>query len=209
MSSEKQKEVLLPLLYLPPTRWWAEFFQADKVVLEKKENFVKQSLRNRCAIYGANGKLMLIAAVSHENKSRLYTDTEICNAEDWKTLHFRSVKTAYQSSAYYEFYEHKIEQIWKNDTTNLWDFNLNALQIILDILKQEVLLEYTSTYEKEPCSKDKRSDYKGAYHAAEKEEPYFQVFEHKYGFIPDLSILDLLFNLGPEAISYLKKYPLS
>ena len=129
--------ILLPIFYLPPVQWFAEYLDENNdVVFEEWENFPKQTYRNRTEIYGANGKLALIIPTRHTG-NRLYKETEISYAESWQKLHWKSIKTAYQSSPYFEFYEHQLEDIYSVQPESLMEFNLRALNIILKILKTD------------------------------------------------------------------------
>jgi len=199
---------LLPLFYLPPISWFSLFLDTDStIVLEQHENFPKQTFRNRANIYGANGKLSLIIPTSHHG-SRIINQVQISQQEKWQALHWKSIKTAYQSSPYFEFYEDQLQTIFSYKTDFLWEFNLNALRTIQEILKVEKTFELSDKYVKNPEMKDYRD-----YFSPKKETPflmpdYFQSFSDKYGFLEDLSIIDLLCNKGPESLSYLKSIKL-
>lgn len=199
---------LLPLFYLPPISWFSLFLDTDStIVLEQHENFPKQTFRNRANIYGANGKLSLIIPTSHHG-SRIINQMQISQREKWQALHWKSIKTAYQSSPYFEFYEDQLQTIFSYKTDFLWEFNLNALRTIQEILKVEKTFELSDKYVKNPEMKDYRD-----YFSPKKETPflmpdYFQSFSDKYGFLEDLSIIDLLCIKGPESLSYLKSIKL-
>lgn len=199
---------LLPLFYLPPISWFSLFLDTDStIVLEQHENFPKQTFRNRANIYGANGKLSLIIPTSHHG-SRIINQVQISQREKWQALHWKSIKTAYQSSPYFEFYEDQLQTIFSYKTDFLWEFNLNALRTIQEILKVEKTFELSDKYVKNPEMKDYRD-----YFSPKKETPflmpdYFQSFSDKYGFLEDLSIIDLLCIKGPESLSYLKSIKL-
>lgn len=197
-------KVLLPIFYLPPVSWFAEFLdQENDVVLEQFENFPKQTYRSRTNIFGANGKLPLILPIHHNGK-RAMKDIEISYAEDWQKLHWKSIKIAYQSSPYFEYYENKLQQIFAVQPKSLVEFNLNALKILLDILKTEKEFTLTKEYEKSPEIKDFRDAFsakkESEYHLPE----YYQTFSDKLGFLKDLSIIDLLCNIGPESVTYIR-----
>ena len=194
---------LLPVFYLPPVSWFAEFLAAGEVVLEQHENFPKQTYRNRANIYGANGKLSLIIPISHGG-NRALKDTKVCNRENWQSLHWKSIKTAYQSSPYFEFYEDKFLKIFENGEKSLMNFNLKALQIILGILKTEKAYSLNQEYIAEPTELNFREKFSAKKLQKFDVAEYYQVFSDKFGFLPDLSIADLLFNLGPESLNYIK-----
>lgn len=198
-------KTLLPIFYLPPVSWFAEFLKDEnEILLEQHENFPKQTYRSRCNIYGANGKLALILPIHHNGKREI-KDLELSYAEDWQKLHWKSIKISYQSSPYFEYYEDKLKQIFSVQPTSLIEFNLNALKIILQILKVEKDFSLTTKFEKIPDAVDLRERFsakkESEYHLPE----YYQTFSDKLGFIKDLSILDVVCNIGPESATYIKK----
>ncbi len=197
-------KILLPIFYLPPISWFAVFLKVEnEVVLEQFENFPKQTYRNRANIYGANGRLSLIIPTRHTGK-RIMKETEISHRENWQQLHWKSIKTAYQSSPYFEFYEEKLEKIFEFKTDSLIKFNLNALKIIQDILKTEKAYSLNNDYVKIPLEENYREKFSAKKASEFEMEEYYQTFSDKLGFEKDLSILDLICNKGPETLTYLK-----
>lgn len=197
-------KILLPVFYLPPISWFSEFLnEENEVVLEQFENFPKQTYRNRTNIYGANGKLSLIIPIHHTGK-RCIKDIAISYAEDWKKLHWKSIKNAYQSSPYFEYYEDKLEKIFSEKPKFLLEFNLTALEIILKILKSEKEYSFTEEYVKSPEINDFRDHFSAKNESEYQMDEYYQTFSDKLGFIKDLSIIDLICNIGPESATYIK-----
>ena len=197
-------KAILPIFYLPPISWFAEFLDAqNEIILEQYEHFPKQTYRSRCTIYGANGKLVLILPIHHNGK-RAMKDIEISYAEDWQKLHWKSIKIAYQSSPYFEYYEDQLKQIYSSQPKSLIDFNLNALNIILKILKEEKEFSLTEEYQKTPEATDFRVQFSAKKESNYLFSEYYQTFSDKLGFIADLSVLDLLCNMGPESATYIK-----
>ena len=197
-------KVLLPLFYLPPISWFSVFLQQDsEVTLEQFENFPKQTYRNRTVIYGANGKLALIIPVLHNGKKTI-NEIEVSQRENWQKLHWKSIKNAYQSSPYFEFYEDQLQQIFNFETQSLFQFNLNALQIIQKILKTEKAYSLNEEFTKTPAEVDFRNKFSAKKESEFEMEEYYQTFTDKMGFMKDLSILDLICNKGPETLTYLK-----
>ena len=197
-------KILLPIFYLPPISWFAVFLKVEnEVVLEQFENFPKQTYRNRANIYGANGRLSLIIPTRHTGK-RIMKETEISHRENWQQLHWKSIKTAYQRSPYFEFYEEKLEKIFEFKTDSLIEFNLNALKIIQDILKTEKAYSLNNDYVKIPLEENYREKFSAKKETEFEMEEYYQTFSDKLGFEKDLSILDLICNKGPETLTYLK-----
>lgn len=200
-------QILMPLFYLPPISWFSVFLQDDaEITLEQFENFPKQTYRNRTIIYGANGRLPLIIPISHVGK-RTLKDVEISYRDKWPHLHWKSIKTAYQTSAYFEYYEDALEQIFNCKKKNLFDFNLNALEIIQKILKAEKKFSLSSEYFREPSALDLRTGFSAKDKESKGLQEYFQNFSDKYGFEENLSIIDLICNKGPESLTYIKNIP--
>lgn len=197
-------KVLLPLFYLPPISWFSVFLQHDaEVTLEQFENFPKQTYRNRTVIYGANGRLALIIPILHNGKKTI-SDIEVSQRENWQKLHWKSIKNAYQSSPYFEFYEDQLAQIFTFETQSLFQFNLNALQIIQKILKTEKAYSLNEEFTKTPAEVDFRNKFSAKKESEFEMEEYYQTFSDKLGFEKDISILDLICNKGPESLTYLR-----
>ncbi|NGF56757.1 WbqC family protein [Parapedobacter sp. SGR-10] len=176
------------------------------ILLEKHEHYPKQTYRNRTRIATANGVLDLIVPIRHGRKERVsMKDIRINYEHDWQRLHWLSIQTAYRSSAYFEYYEADFVPFFEEKHEFLLDYNVAQLELILKILKINRFISFTESYEKSPES---MIDYREAIHpkkesAYASEKPYYQIFEDRHGFVPDLSILDLLFNQGPQSKLYL------
>ena len=197
-------KILLPIFYLPPVSWFAVFLKDEnQIVLEQYENFPKQTFRNRTNIYGANGRLSLIIPINHSGE-RVMKDIKVSHRENWQKLHWKSIKSAYQSSPYFEFYEDKLQKIFEFETDSLIQFNLNALKIIQDILKTEKAYSLNIEYVKIPLEENYREKFSAKKESEIEVEEYYQTFADKMGFMKDLSILDLICNKGPETLTYLK-----
>ncbi|SUX48182.1 WbqC family protein [Chryseobacterium indoltheticum] len=198
------QNILLPVFYLPPISWFSEFLNPEnEVVFEQFETFPKQTFRNRTNIYGANGKLSLIIPINH-NGSREFKDTEMSYREDWQKLHWKSIKTAYQSSPYFEYYEDKLIKLFENKEKFLLDFNIKSIKIILDILKTEKAYSLNKEYIKNPEEVNFREKFSAKIPSEYEMDEYYQTFSDKMGFLNDLSIVDLICNKGPESMTYIK-----
>ncbi|PWW19753.1 WbqC family protein [Chryseobacterium sp. AG844] len=198
------KNVLLPAFYMPPISWFSVFLNPEnEIVFEQFENFPKQTYRNRANIYGANGKLSLIIPINHNGK-REFKDVEISYREDWRTLHWKSIKTAYQSSPYFEYYEDKFRKIFDLKEKFLLDFNLKGIEVIQQILKTEKAHSLNKEYIKNPESINFREKFSAKLPSEFQMEEYYQTFSDKFGFLEDLSVLDLICNKGPESLVYIK-----
>lgn len=177
-------------------------------VLEISDNYQKQTLRNRTYIYGANGKQALNLPIKHvggDTGRQLYRDVKVENHFAWQRLHWKSLETAYRTSPYFEYYEDDLVRIFERSYTYLLDVNIDTIETVLACFFMHINFDTTSIYEKEPQCKDYRY-----LSSAKKEYPvtmplYHQIFSDKHGFIPNLSILDLLFHEGPNATEYLNQ----
>ena len=157
-------------------------------------------------IHAANGKLMLSIPIQHlgYDGRQNYKDVQIANEFPWQRNHWLSLKTAYQSSPFFEYYEYDIAPLYQTPYKSLFAFNKQVMETICGLLQIQAPQETTSTYEKDSPHHDLRHliDAKTAKPTTVCE--YTQVFSDKNGFIPNLSILDLLFNMGPETIPLLQ-----
>lgn len=201
-------KILLPIFYLPPVSWFSVLLhQNSEVVFEQYENFPKQTYRNRANIYGANGKLSLIIPIHHNGK-RAMKDIEISYSENWQHLHWKSIKNAYQSSPYFEFYEDHLKQIFDSEEKSLIKFNLRALEIMLKLLKTEKAYSLNDEYARNPAEINYREKFSAKQPSEFEMEEYYQTFSDKLGFLADLSILDLICNKGPESLTYIQNIKL-
>ncbi|KAA5825111.1 WbqC family protein [Algibacter amylolyticus] len=192
--------------YFPNIAHFVAIANAKTVAFEMDDNFLKQTYRNRAYIYGANGKLGLNIPVIHSQKNRQkHRDVKIFNEDNWQSLHWKSLLSAYRTSPFFEYYEDELQHLFTEKAEFLLDFNLKCFEVITDCLQLDLELTKTETYQKTYSDK---TDFRPLVHA--KKEPlypfesYTQVFNSKHGYIPNLSILDLLFNEGPNALNYLE-----
>jgi hypothetical protein len=191
--------------YLPNVKYCAWIVQQQKIYFTGSTTYQKQTFRNRTEIYGANGKLKLTVPIRHTQGSAKPLDKEVSIAYDmdWQKQHWKSICAAYRSAPYFEFYEAGLEPYYQEQTASLFDFNLSLITQIM------TLLEVSFYYEIVHWDPDQheRMDHLilAKSQEAENFETYTQVFGTKFGFIPNLSILDVLFNLGPNCASYLKR----
>lgn len=205
-------DVLLPLAYFPPISYFAYLVRHD-AVLEVHEHFVKQSVRSRCEVMGANGPLKLMAPRVKEAERKRMHEVKVFNEEPWQRLHWRSLEAAYRSSPYFEFYEADLLPMFENEYGSLMELNLDSIRIPLQLLGLTADLQTTDAYVAAPEALDLRSAWdRRPYREkcpAQAFPPYLQVFSDRHPFSQDLSILDLLFCLGPESVSYLQQLDLT
>lgn len=198
--------IILSSLYLAPVAYYAALFHADKALIEVHDSYRKQSYRNRCVIAGANGPLSLSIPVekSEKGKSRM-KDIRIAEHGDWQHLHWNAIVSAYNSTPFFQYFEEDFRPFYEKKFTFLHDFNEQLRQLICKSLSMETPVEYTPEFIREPGYKtiDLRESIDPKKPSGVEILPYYQVFAEKLGFIPHLSIIDLLFNLGNETRLYL------
>ena len=193
--------------YFAPISQYSAIYQSEAIIFEIEDNFQKQTYRNRCYIYGANGKLALNIPVKHKTtEGRKKTkDTLVENDFPWQQQHYKSLQSAYRSSPFFEFFEEDLLKIFNKKYTFLQDLNIDTHLFVTDALQMEQDFAKTTSYELTPNS----TDYRGLAIAKKgieiEMDSYIQMFDDKYGFIPNLSILDLLFMEGSNTISFLEK----
>lgn len=204
------EEILLHLPYFGPVSHFREIVRPALIWIENEDNYQKQTYRNRTYIYGANGKLILNIPIKHINspgvkQHQKYKDVKIENDFKWQKQHWKSLKSAYQTSPFFEFYEDDIAPLFQKEESFLMEFNYKCFHLVCECLRLEIDYKKTEEYFRQPQGvNDKRSLINAK---KEIEIPYYnQVFQEKEGFIPDLSILDLMFNEGPNAVNYLKDW---
>lgn len=197
--------VLLQPTYFSPIIQYVAITKSDKIVFETEDNFQKQTYRNRCYIYTADGKHLLNIPIQHNKGIKQKTkDVKIDYKDDWNKQHLKTLKTAYSSSPFFEFYIDDLLPVFEKRYTYLLDLNLLTHQIVMDALQIEVPFIKTKEYITETQNLDLR------YLAIAKNSKnynlnsYIQVFYQNHNFLPNLSILDLLFMEGPNALNYLE-----
>jgi hypothetical protein len=195
-------ECLLPISYLGPVAYYSAILQSKQIFIETKEHFIKQSFRNRCTIMGANGSQTLTIPKERKSSDKtLISDINISNQDNWQKSHWQSIVSAYNSSPFFEYYKDELFPFYNTKHSTLFDFNLKLSKTILELMQVEKKLNFTSKFQKE-CN---GLDFRSSKFILKNQEEYQQVFCEKYSFIPNLSILDVLFNLGPETTSYLER----
>ena len=177
---------------------------AEKIIFEKHEHFIKQTFRNRTMIYSANGMQQLIIPIKHGNLYRIpMHEIMISYDSPWNKIHWRSLESAYRKSPYFEYFESELKPFFETPPQKLFDFNLDLTTKIFSLLRLPFNSGFTTSYEKEPME---ISDYRNSFtpDKINRSLPsYNQVFSDRHNFISDLSVLDLLFNKGMDAKSYL------
>ncbi|MEX1382044.1 WbqC family protein [Lutibacter sp.] len=197
--------ILLQPTYFSPIIQYVAISKSDTICFEVEDNFQKQTYRNRCYIYTADGKHLLNVPIQRDKGIKQKTkDVKIDYKDDWNKLHLKTLITAYNSSPFFEFYIDDLLPVFDKKHTFLLDLNLLCHQLIMDALQLEITTTKTNEFLKETSLKDYRNlaVAKGAPQYSL--DRYIQVFEQNHGFIPNLSILDLLFMEGPNVLNYLE-----
>ncbi len=200
---------LLVTAYAPPASYVAQCVRFPKVIIEQGENYQKGSYRNRCFIASSYGLLRLsIPLLKGKHQRMPIREVRIDHRERWAKNHLESLATAYGSAPFFHEYFELFEPLYRKQPEFLFDFNLEMLQIIVNALRIPCTIQLSSTYERNPAPEC--ADLRWAISPKENQHrpdhngwnpiPYPQVFEERHGFLPDLSIFDMLFCLGPESI---------
>lgn len=189
--------------YLPPISYFKSLLRFDAIQVEAWESWQKQSYRSRSYIYGPHGAMMLNIPIKHnEKKSRMGT-VEISYETAWQNTHWQAIKTAYGSSPFFEVLGPELEPFYQKEINRLIDWNTELLKLMLNWLQMSPNLSFTENWHP-----DVDNDFRESFHPKRKVngnfDPYPQVFTDEHGFIPNLSVIDLLFNEGPAAFDYLK-----
>ena len=190
--------------YFGPISCWKQIINSN-ILWDVHQNYIKQTYRNRTFIHSANGLQILTVPVKHSKIKFSMLQAKIDNSIAWQKNHWRSIESAYSSSPFFEFYKDSLEKIYIKEYIYLTKFNFDIIKLILewtDIeMKSELSKDYKIGYEN---SLDLRKDMENKKYSCSENLKYRQVFSDKNGFLNDLSIIDLIFNEGPNSISYLK-----
>jgi len=193
--------------YLAPIQQYSKLYAYPEVCIETAENYLKQTYRNRCTIAAANGPLSLsIPIVKPETEKCLTKDIRISDHGNWRHLHWNALTSAYRMSPFFEYYEEDFAPFYEKRYDFLFDFNEELRRMICKLIDIDPKVIYTEQYEP-----DVLNDFREVIRPKHPGEdscfrvvPYYQVFKEKNGFLPNLSIVDLLFNMGPESLLILQ-----
>ena len=197
--------ILLCTAYLGPAEYYAAMLSHQKIIIEQHEFFVKQSYRNRCEILGANGKMVLSIPLQVRKNKSLTKDIRVDYKTPWQMQHWRAIKSAYSSSPFFEYYQDDLLPYYEKQVEFLLDFNLVIQEKIAELIGIKLNFSLSESYVQEIENKiDARNSFSPKLNSEKIFPNYIQVFENKFPFVPNLSILDLLFNLGNESEIYLR-----
>lgn len=205
-SVDQQSHLILPAAYLPSVSYFALLNNAQNALIEQFETYPKQTYRNRCEIYTEKGKTSLVIPVIKPNGNHTkIKDIQIFNDDNWHVKHWRAIESAYQASPYFLFYKDELKLFFNGSYKMLLEYDMALIKYFCKLFDISTSIRLSSNY-----IKDKDIDFRQK--LSPKKPPiiqnfpeYTQVFDVKHGFIPNLSILDLLFNLGPESGDYLSQ----
>jgi hypothetical protein len=194
---------LFPSSYFAPAAYFFELVKYKDVIIDVHEHFPKQTWRNRCSIYSPNGVQHLIVPIHNRKDKTPLNEIKISYAERWQTNHWRSIEAAYRKSPFFEYYEFDLKPIFENKFEYLSQLNNAALSSILQLTELTISKEESKAYNPNP-----EKDYRPILAKVQLREHnknckrYQQAFEERHGFLPNLSCLDVLFNLGPKSKEY-------
>lgn len=195
--------MILTTSYLPPISWFAPLVKGEPICIEQWENFHKQTIRNRCRIDSPNGPLNLTIPIDKENFGAggkcLMKDVKISYHLDWQHQHWNALETSYFNSPFFEYLQDDFRPFYEKKWEYLMDFNEALILKCCELMDIDAKINRTEEF---LINTEKGSPVQ---HSEAHFPDYYQVFAHKHGFVPNLSIIDLIFNMGPESVLYLEK----
>ena len=192
--------IVLPSAYLPPISWFASVLRGEPIFIEQYENYQKQTIRNRCTIDSPNGALHLSIPIDRSTfrgGKCLMKDVRISTHSDWQRQHWYAIETTYFNSPFFEYLQDDFRPFYEREWNFLIDFNEALIYKCIELLDIQVKIGRSEKYIGFRRADDGSCGTVGV--------PYYQVFQHKHGFLPDLSIIDLIFNMGNESMLILTK----
>lgn len=203
----------LSTAYLAPVQYYSKILAGDRIFIERCENYVKQSYRNRCNIVSANGVIPLSIPVVHNSGAKILSkDIRIADHGNWQHMHWNAIMSAYNSSPFFEYYQDDFAPFYHKKYDFLFDFNEELRELVSSLIGLEKeKLGYTDEYKTDFGSNE--ADFRNLIHPKKDwvgqdrnfaTNRYYQVFEQRFGFVPNMSIIDLLFNMGNESILVLQ-----
>lgn len=199
-------KILIPISYWGPVSYFMQIVHSDLIVLEGYEHYPKQTYRNHCIIFGANGPQKLTVPILKGKELKVYSkDIQIDYAMPWQKIHWKAIQSAYNGSPYFQFYMDDIEKIYTKCYKFLFDLNQDCLRWLMETFHLNITISMTMEFIKivESDLIDLRNVPYSNISDNSQFQHYRQVFEPKLGFYENLSILDLLFNNGPDSLSLL------
>ena len=202
-------DVLLSSAYLPPIQYFSKLLCGGRAFIEAHDNYTKQTYRNRCVILDANGPLALTVPTEKLDTDKCpMRDVRISEHGNWRHRHWNALEAAYRHTPFFLYYEDDFRPFYERRREFLYDFNMELTLLACDLIGIGAVLAPTESYEARPALCDLRESIhpKRPWQDDADFSPvtYYQVFKEKHGFVPNMSIVDLLFNMGPESILVLR-----
>ena len=208
MDTLTENSAYLSTAYLGPVQQYVKMAQYGAIYMEREENYIKQTYRNRCVLAAANGPLTLSVPIVKPDELKCPTkDIRISDHGNWRHLHWNALVSAYNMSPFFEYYADDFAPFYERRFTFLFDFNEALRQLICGLIDLQPQVHYTDSYQPvvnhdfRESNRPRRPEPDVAFQPV----PYYQVFQEKFGFLPNLSIVDLLFNMGPESLLVLRR----
>ena len=200
--------ILLSSAYLPPVSFFTAINSGGDVLIEQYDNYYKQTYRNRCRIATSAGvQTLTIPVVKSDSPKQLMKDVRISDHGEWRRQHWNALESAYMNSPFFMYYQDDFRPFYEKKYEFLIDFNTELTLRIMELAGIKKDLRMTGSYGKTESGYQGISDYRGLIEPGKGEpanpKSYWQVFKQKYGFLPNLSAVDLLFNMGPEFPFYI------
>ncbi|MCQ2083059.1 MAG: WbqC family protein [Bacteroidaceae bacterium] len=199
--------VLLSSAYLPPVSFFTAMNGASEVLIEQYDSYCKQTYRNRCVIASASGPLVLtVPVVKPDSPKQTMKDVRISDHGDWRRRHWNALESAYMNTPFFMYYQDDFKPFYEKKWDFLIDFNMSLIQTILDLSHLEKNISLTGSFVRNSNLEEGIKDLRKLIEPQNTPEPaksYWQVFSRKHGFLPNLSAIDLLFNMGPEFKSFI------
>lgn len=204
------KTILLHPSYFPSIEQMAAVAQAEKVVFEVEDNYQKQTYRNRTFIAHSNGKLLLNIPIKHNSSPMRQKTKDVVVENDfpWQEQHWKSLQSAYRTSPFFEYYEDELAHLFTEPVEGLMAHNLKIFDLLCELIGIDIEVSKTTSFETNPEIRDLRVLIDAKRKSAFEGEVYTQVHQANHPFLPNLSVLDLLFNEGPNALGYLERQTL-
>lgn len=198
--------------YLAPIEYYTKLYNGDRIFMERCDHYIKQTYRNRCIIAGPNGpQALTIPTEKSAHEHCCMKDVRISDHGKWQHVHWQALVSAYYTSPFFEYYQDDFRPFYEKSFTFLFDFNEELQNLVCKLLDLQPEIHLTELY-KTHFIESKEQDFRDAirpkgsfaWDKAFTPRPYYQVFQEKLGFLPNLSIVDLLFNMGPEGLLVLR-----
>lgn len=204
-------DVLLPSAYLPSVGWFAQLYSHSKVWIEGHDHYQKQTCRNRCVIASPNGVLPLTIPIDrYDTPKCAMRDIRISDHGNWRRLHLNALDSAYRNSPFFEYYIDDFLPFYERKYEFLYDYNRELVELVCRLIGVEREIQCTAGYGETMAVQplDLRTILANKHYDVPipgfTPKPYYQTFQQRWGFLPNLSIVDLLFNMGPESILVLR-----